>query len=130
MSCVSGDWFGIGASEFLFVVFSVFLFLGLLRVVARLLHTGLSYGFSRCLFGVSYVEGHIQPFGTAILAQSSWYTRRLLFAVLRSPFSTSKMATSASTLNQEGEVPSVVEVEGTPLTAGVEGAVVELAATD
>ena len=40
------------------------------------------------------------------------------------------MSTSASTLIQEGVVPSVVEFEGTPPTAGVEGAVVELAATD
>ena len=40
------------------------------------------------------------------------------------------MATSASTLNQEGEVPSVVEAEGTPLAAGDEGAAIEVAATD
>ena len=40
------------------------------------------------------------------------------------------MATSASTLNQEGEVTSVVEIEGTPLAAGDKGAAVEVAATD
>ena len=40
------------------------------------------------------------------------------------------MATSASTLNQEGEVPSIVEAEDTPLAAGGEGAAIEVAATD
>ena len=40
------------------------------------------------------------------------------------------MAASASTFNQEGVVLSVVEVEGTPLMAGIEEAAVEVAATD
>ena len=40
------------------------------------------------------------------------------------------MATSASTLNHEEEVPSIVEGEGTPLAAGSEGAAVEVVATD
>ena len=40
------------------------------------------------------------------------------------------MATSASTLNQEGEVTSVVEIEGTPLAAGDKEAAVKVAATD
>ena len=37
---------------------------------------------------------------------------------------------SSGTFNQEGEVSSIVEIEGTPLAAGDEGAAVEVAATD
>ena len=41
-----------------------------------------------------------------------------------------EMATSASIFNQVGEVPSIVEAEGTPLAAFDEGASVEVASTD
>ena len=68
MSCVSGDGFGFNALVYMFVVFRAF-FLGLLRVVARLLRAGLGYGFSRCLCGVSYYKVYFQPFGTAMPAE-------------------------------------------------------------
>ena len=42
------------------------LFLGLLLVVARVLRAGLGNGFSRGLFGVSYVVGYFRLFVTAI----------------------------------------------------------------
>ena len=50
-----------GAPPFLYMSGSLCLapsFSWVLRVVARLLRAGLSYGFSRCLFGASYVLGH------------------------------------------------------------------------
>ena len=64
----------------------------------------------------SHVEGHFQPPGAAISAQSSGFPWRLLFAVsisfpsLSFAFITSGMDTSASAFNQEGDVtPAEVE---------------------
>ena len=86
LQCVHVFCFGFRCACVLGRGISRLLFLGLLRVVARVLRAGLSEGFSRCLFGVSYVVGFFRPFVTAISVHDYGYNRRLLFAVLRSHF--------------------------------------------
>ena len=125
MSCVSGDWFGFGALGFLLVVFRAFFFLGSFGLLLVSCVLGSATGslvvylvslMSRITFNrsarpfLSKVQGTIDDF----FSQS--------FVPLLPP----TMSSSASTCSQEGVVPTVVEAEGTPLTAGIEEAAVEV----
>ena len=74
------------------------------------------------------VRHHFLSHGVAISVRSS----RLLVNILSQSFAyllPSTLPASASTCNQEGEVPTVVEVEGIALTAGIGEAADDVAAT-